>query len=70
MKVLLKYTGWIGSPEQEQGMFRILISLAFLGYLLLNNLTDNTDAHDWALGLQIVSGFLIYSFLLFTAAII
>jgi two-component system sensor histidine kinase RpfC len=70
MKDFLKSTGWTGSPEQEQGVLRIIISSAFLVYLLTSNTTDNSYAHGWTLGLYITSIFIIYSYLLFAATLI
>jgi len=70
MMYFLKSIGWTGSPEQEQGVLRIIISSAFLIYLLVNNTTDNSNAYGWTTGLYITCVFIIYSYLLFAATLI
>ena len=65
---LKELLGWFGSPEQEQGVVRLIISLAFLGYIIWFWPEDNTATGNWESGLQIIQGFLAYSiaFLLYT----
>ena len=61
--------GWSGSPEQEQGVLRLVISIAFLSYLLFIWPEDNADSRAWMTGIVIIVGFLIYSFLLLASAL-
>ena len=69
LRTALGRTGWSGSPEQEQGVLRLVISIAFLSYLLLVWPEDNADSRAWATGMVIITGFLIYSLLLFTSSL-
>jgi sugar phosphate permease len=55
--------GWSGSPEQEQGILRLVISIAFLIYLLLIWPEENADSRAWVAGIAFITGFLIYSLL-------
>jgi len=52
---------WSGSPEQEQGIVRLIISLAFLGYIMWIWPESNTATENWESGLHIIQGFLAYS---------
>ena len=69
LKKALISIGWSGSPEQEQGILRLVISIAFLSYLLIISPEDNADPHAWATGLGIITGFLIYSLVLLTSTL-
>ena len=69
IKNVLGLLGWSGSPEQEQGMLRLVISIAFLCYLLLIWPEDNADSRIWMTGIVIITGFLIYSLLFLTSAL-
>jgi two-component system sensor histidine kinase RpfC len=69
IKNVLKPLGWSASPEQEQGVLRLVISIAFLSYLLLIWPEDNADSRVWMTGIVIITGFLIYSLLLLTSAL-
>ena len=66
---MLGLLGWSGSTEQEQGMLRLVISIAFLCYLLLIWPEDNADSRIWMTGIVIITGFLIYSLLFLTSAL-
>jgi two-component system sensor histidine kinase RpfC len=66
----LREGGWRGEPEQEQGVFRIVITLAILGYLLVYWPTRDHVTEVWTVGLQIMLGFLVYSSLTFIATLI
>ena len=65
----LSSIGWTGSPEQEQGILRLIISIAFMGYLLLIWPEDTASSRDWVIGIVIIMGFLIYSLLLLVSTL-
>ena len=68
-KKLISYIHWTGSPEQEQGILRLVISIAFLSYLLFISPEDNVGSSAWTTGIVIISGFLLYSSLLFASTL-
>lgn len=67
---LKKLVGWSGQPEQEQGLLRICITLAILAYLFLNWPASERGLELWAAGVQVMLGFLVYSFGIFIATLI
>ena len=69
IKNVLVLLGWSGSPEQEQGVLRLVISIAFLSYLLLIWPDDSADSRVWMTGIVIITGFLIYSLLLLASTL-
>ncbi len=50
--------GWSGNPEQEQGALRIVISLTFLGYLLLHRPTIEAGVELWTTSTVFIQSFL------------
>ena len=70
MRGLVKFIGWSGSPEQEQGILRLIISLAFLGYLINFWPEGNIATENWESGLKIILGFLVYSIAIFVYTLV
>lgn len=66
---VLRLPGWASSPEQEQGVLRISISIVFLSYLLFQWPEPGHDHALWQDGIRIVTGFLFYSLILFIATL-
>jgi two-component system sensor histidine kinase RpfC len=69
LKKLFRSIGWSGSLEQEQSVLRIFISLSFLGYLLIKKPIIEPEVQSWYFGIMFITGFLLYSVLLFTATL-
>jgi two-component system sensor histidine kinase RpfC len=69
MKDILKNVGWTRSPEQEQGVLRIVISLAFFVYLLSTYNMEIINSDRWTSGFYIITAFTTYSCLLFAATL-
>jgi len=70
LKRLITALGWNARPEQEQGILRLVISVAFLSYLLLNWPNSEENLQLWQSGMQIIVGFLAYSIFLFLATLV
>ena len=67
---LKKWVGWSGQHEQEQGLLRICITLAILAYLFLDWPASERGLELWTAGVQVMLGFLVYSFGIFISALI
>lgn len=64
VKKLFVMIGWSGTPDQEQGALRILISMTFLSYLLINGPTAENDIQLWEKGTLFIISFLVFACLL------
>ena len=67
---LLSMVGWKGTPDQEQGLLRIVIPLTFLVYLLFNWPETRAGQDLWHTGVLFISSFLVFSTLLFISTLI
>ena len=61
--------GWSGTPEQEQGILRIVIPMSFIGYLLTNKPDANTESELWVKGITFILVYLIFALTLFAATL-
>jgi two-component system sensor histidine kinase RpfC len=72
MHVLVKLCrslGWTGSPEQEQGVIRIVIPISFLVYLLFNKPDAYTEFELWVKGNTFILVFLAFAISLFVTTL-
>ena len=70
LRDFLNLIRWTSSPEQEQGILRLIISFLFLGYLLFTYPANKAEVGEWTSGFLIILGFLAYSITLFTSTLI
>ena len=70
LRGFLNLIRWTGSPEQEQGILRLIISFLFLGYLLFTYPANKAEIGEWTSGFLIILGFLAYSITLFTSTLL
>jgi len=66
----LEFIRWTNSPEQEQGILRLVISFLVLGYLLFTYPENKVETGEWTNGFLIILGFLVYSLVLFTSTLL
>lgn len=61
--------GWTGSPEQEQGILRIIIPMSFLGYLFIDRPDVNSETELWTKGITFILAFLTFAVILFSTTL-
>jgi len=61
--------GWAGTPEQEQGILRIVIPMSFLGYLFLDKPDVNSESELWVKGVIFILVFLAFALTLFVTTL-
>ncbi len=66
----LSAIGWKGTPDQEQGLLRIIIPLTFLCYLLFDWPGTEAGQALWHTGVVFISCFLVFSTLFFISTLV